>query len=597
MKLTSLQPRRLKLGGYPGALVSMTVEEEFLDREKYRLFASQFQLHSDRDGSWRGEFWGKFVRGACQCYRIAGNPKLYQIIEESVLEMTSFLEPDGTLSSYIPEQRLTGWDLWSRKYAMIGMLSYCSISHSKSKKAKVLSSVKRQANAIMDCVGRGEGKKGILETSNSYGALNSASILGVYVDLHFLTGIKKYLSFARYIVSSGLCQGEDLVENAFKEGSYPYQWKSKKAYEMIVCYQGLLHYGWATGEEKYIRCVEAFVSKVVESEFTITGGIGTVSEFFSNSVDNQTEIPCKPGLETCVTVMFMSLCDDLLKSTGNPHYADLLETMSYNAMLGSCNDQHQSMNLAEGRIWRLDGYDAPPHEPYFFDSYSPLVKSRRATVVGGYMRLQNDHSYGCCAANGGYGLGLIGDFAFLKGEDSYCVNLYSDFKASDIVEGKKVLFSLRANLYRSGSARLSVQGQGRRFRLYFRLPSWGEVSLRLNGEPLEMETTPEGYGFIDRVWGKDTISIMLPLRMEMLHCHEKVAFKRGPIVLSADARYEDLSEPISAFKKGKLVKDETFPCQETILFLDGLRLCDYSSAAKNMDDPNAGLSVWMSQKA
>lgn len=596
MKLASLQPRRLKLGGYPGDLVSMVVEEEFLDREKYRLFASQFPLHSDQDGSWRGEFWGKFVRGACECYRITGNSELYRIIEESVFEMVGFLEPDGTLSSYIPKQRLTGWDLWARKYAMIGMLSFWGVCCSKAKRSKVLSAVKKQASAIMKCVGRGKGKKEILETSQCFGALNSASLLGVYADLYALTGIKKYLSFARYIASSGLSQGEDLVERAFEEGSYPHQWKSKKAYETIVCFQGLLHYGMVSGDEKYLRCAESFVDKVARSEFTLTGGIGTVSEFFSDGANNQTEIPSKPGLETCVTVMFMSLCDDLLKATGNSFYADLLETMSYNAMLGSCNDLHQSMSLAEGRIWRLDGYDAPPHESYFFDSYSPLVRSRRATVVGGYMRLQNGRSYGCCAANGGYGLGLIGDFAFLKCQGGYCLNLYSDFKASDVLEGKKVSFSLSSNLYRTGSARLLLQGNSLRFRLYFRLPPWGKLTLRLNGEPLETERAEGGYAFLERVWGKEVISLTLTLGIEVLRCREKVAFRRGPIVLSADARYEDLSLPVSVCRRGKRVEDRTFPCQETILFPNGLRLCDYSSAAKNMDDPKAGLSVWMTPK-
>ena len=290
MNTNASEKMKLTLGGYPGSLIHFIIEKEYLDKEKYHLFASQFQLHSDKDGSWRGEFWGKFIRGACECYKASGNSALYRIIEDSVFEIISYMEKDGTLSSYQSDCRFTGWDMWSRKYAMIGMLSYLSISKYKTKKKRALSALKKQANAIMDVIGRK--KKGILETSNIYGSLNSVSILGVFVDLYSLTKTKKYLSFAKYIISTGLCEGEDIIESALKDNTYPYQWKSTKAYEMTACFQGLLHYSLITGEEKYLKSVISFVHKVKETDFTIIGGIGTESEFFNHSSFTQTSLSC-----------------------------------------------------------------------------------------------------------------------------------------------------------------------------------------------------------------------------------------------------------------------------------------------------------------
>ena len=129
------------LGGYAGSLIHFIIEKEYLDKDKYHLFASQFQLHSDENGTWRGEFWGKFVRGACECYKASGNHIVYQNIEDSVFEMISYMEEDGTLSSYQADCRFTGWDVWSRKYAMIGMLSYLSICKYKAKQKRVLSAL------------------------------------------------------------------------------------------------------------------------------------------------------------------------------------------------------------------------------------------------------------------------------------------------------------------------------------------------------------------------------------------------------------------------------------------------------------------------
>ena len=597
MLFNTFDAGQLSIGGYPRSLIDMIIEKDYLDKDKYHLFASQFAIHSDKSGSWRGEFWGKFVRGACECYKASNNAKLYKIIEDSVMEMLSYVEPDGTLSSYIKEERFTGWDMWSRKYAMIGFLSYLSISKYEGKKRKVLSRLKKQASKIMKAIGKGRGKKDILDTSNIYGSLNSASILGVYVALYNLTGIKKYLDFATYIVSSGLSKGEDLVSNALKEGSYPYMWKSKKAYEMIACFQGLLYYGVAKKEQRYIDAVASFVHKVAESDFTIVGGIGTESEFFNNSSLKQVNPSSKPGLETCVTVQFMSLCFDMLRFSGNGYYASLLETMSYNALFGATNDENQKMDLAEGRVWRLDGYDTPPHESYCFDSYSPLVHQRRARLVGGYMRLQNNKSYGCCAANGGYGLGLVSAFSFLKKDGGYVLNLYNSFHAKDFVKGKKISFSLIANLYKKGSTKLRIDGNNERFELLLRVPNWSTIKLKINGEPLKMETAQDGYIHIDRIWGKDVMSISLSLSLSRLELEGKVAYKRGPIVLAFDKRFGNLYPLPSQGEKWKLVDNSFFQNNETIEFANGLKLCDYASAAKNMDDKDAFLAVWMDEKS
>ncbi len=596
MNSVSNQNINIAMSGYPGELISIIINDEYLDAEKYHLFVNQFALHSDSNGSWRGEYWGKFVRGACACYKAKPSSRLYHTIEDSVFEMASLLEEDGTLSSYIKEERLSGWDVWGRKYAMIGFLSYLDICQSKSKKAKILNVLKKTANAFMAQVGKGKGKKGILETAKIYGSLASVSILGVYVDLYCITGRKAYLDFAKYIVSTGLCSTDNIIEEALKEGSYPYEWNSKKSYEMCACFQGMLRYGIVTGEQKYIDASIAFARKIAESEFTITGGIGNDSEFFSHSSIDQTNKSSKPSLETCVTVAFMGFFLDLLNYTKDAYFASLLETMSYNALFGAFNDLEQTMVLSEGRVWNLEGYETVPHEKYCFDSYSPLVSDRRCQVIGGFMVMQEGKTYGCCAANGGYGLGIIPEFALQKNEEGYAVNFYSSFNAKSVWNEKAVRISLRANLYQSGKAVLKIKGQGEKFSLKLRVPSWGKMSILLNGSPITDVKEERGYLVLNRVWNEDSLVIRFSLPLVCHSLNEKVAYTRGPIVLAEDARLDGFTNPLPKKAKGKRVKNTSFKNNLTVELSSGDRLCDYSSAGKNMDDPHSGLTVWANIK-
>lgn len=589
-------PGELILSGYPGSLVRLVEEKEFLDESKYHLFASQFDLRSDASGSWRGEYWGKFVRGACTCYRYLPSQKLYRCIENSVLEMVEIAKKNGTLSTYPPEKDLFGWDVWSRKYALLGMLSYYQISKSEAKKRKVLREVERQATLLTKQIGPKKSQKGILETSSIYGSLNSASILGLYCNLFSLTKKQRYLDFASYIVSTGLSYKENLFEKLEKTDEDPYQWETRKAYEMIACFQGVLRYGLITSDPHWIELTKEFVRRVERSEFTLIGGLGLDSEFFSHSKALQAQPTHQSGLETCVTVSFMSLLMDLLSLTGDASYAQMLETICFNALPGSVNDQNQTMELAEGRIWHGDTYDTPPHESYLFDSYTPLVNGRRATLIGGYQRMQDDRSYGCCAANGGYGLGLMGQFACMKREKGFDVNFYSPFSLKTTHNDKPIALQMKANLFQSGKVTLRVIGNGTSFALRLLAPTWGKARISINGEevlPLE----ENGYFVLNRVWNDDQIKILFSRPVKIHACEDKIAFTKGPIVLAADSRLGDVTAPFTESTAAKTVKNVVFPNQLTVEFPDGKKLVDFADSGKNMDDPTERISVWLTKNS
>ena len=145
-KLKLVEPGEIKLGGYLGEIIDYTVKEQLLDDETWRLFVDQFRIHSDRNNDWRGKYWGKMMRGGALTYRATKNEKLYASLTATVKDMLTVAEEDGRVSTYPKEKEFNGWDMWCRKYVMLGMLYYYDVCKSKALKRKILVFLQKHAD-------------------------------------------------------------------------------------------------------------------------------------------------------------------------------------------------------------------------------------------------------------------------------------------------------------------------------------------------------------------------------------------------------------------------------------------------------------------
>ena len=57
---------------------------QLLDVELWERFVQQFREDADFDAGWRGEYWGKMMRGACFVYSYTKNEKLYKKLGMSI---------------------------------------------------------------------------------------------------------------------------------------------------------------------------------------------------------------------------------------------------------------------------------------------------------------------------------------------------------------------------------------------------------------------------------------------------------------------------------------------------------------------------------
>ncbi len=402
--------------GMLGTAERFILDNQLLRRDLWRDFVSMFRLGLDSDNlGWRGEYFGKMMRGGCFTYALTRDPELYEVLTEAIEDILTAQRPDGVISSYRAGEDYRGWDMWARKYVLLGMFYYMEICVDPDLKRRVRDSALRQLNAIMRVVGPAEeGKIPITRTSQWWRGLNSSSILEPVMLYYKLTGLPELLKFAKHIVDCGGIDGDNIFRLAAEDRLSPYQYPVTKAYEMVSCMEGLLEYALCVGDRERAEAVYKFGRRVLETDFTVIGSGGTTHELFDHSSWRQSSAGvCEIAQETCVTVTFMKFFSRLYRETGDNRFADAVEVSFYNAYLGALNTKKQTESGLAALLPGANVGFLP------FDSYSPLTLGRRGKKIGGFMVMPGNHYYGCCACIGSLGGAVAGLSAVRAGEDGF----------------------------------------------------------------------------------------------------------------------------------------------------------------------------------
>lgn len=185
---------KFEYGGVMNKMADFIKVNQLMDENLWQSFYIPFEFKQDAsDNAWRCEFWGKMMRGAALVYRYAEDEELYLILKESVEKILGFQDEAGRISSYTVETEFNGWDMWGRKYVLLGMLYFYDIAKEDELKKKIINSLKKQLDYIVMHIGKEEGKKPLEKTSNMWGSVNSFSILEPVVWIYKLTDENRYI--------------------------------------------------------------------------------------------------------------------------------------------------------------------------------------------------------------------------------------------------------------------------------------------------------------------------------------------------------------------------------------------------------------------
>ena len=600
-KLFVLPAGSMDLRGYLDDTVRFIEEIQLSDRPLWSKFVQVFVDRPDgKNRGWRGEYWGKMMRGACLTYQYTQSPELLQTLTGATRALLATADEDGRISSYQKDVEYKGWDVWSRKYVLLGLEHFYEICPDEELKREVLCAACAHADYMLNTLG--EGKIDITTASDNWEGVNSSSILEPIVRLYSLSGEQKYLDFATYIVERGGAENENIFEVAYKNEKLPHEYRITKAYETISCFEGLLEYYRVTGIEKWRTAAINLGHRICESEVSIIGTGGCWHELFDHTKTRQLATNyAGVQQETCVTVTWMKFCLQLLCLTGESRFADEIEASIYNALLGAVNHER-----------------CPQHGGLPFDSYSPILFGARARETGGRQLLADGSHYGCCASIGASGTGLIPLSALLLREDGVAINLYIPGTAAlSTPAGAPLEISTKTNYPADGAISIRVDTtDDNPFTVALRVPAWSHLTtLAVNGQLID--TAPGKYAEITRKWScGDTIELFLDMRTALIHPEGQlpdanspyhVALRRGPLTLARDARLPgDMHAPVSfatdaqGFAEVELLQESTVKCnyafrakQTDGSFVD---LVDYASAGKKWGN-GALISAWMPTRA
>lgn len=610
---------------------------QLLNPEMWERFVRQFREEdADSDGGWRGEYWGKCMRGAAFVYSYTKNPKLYEVMAKTVRDMMRCGRDaeGGRISSYGISHEFCHWDIWSRKYVLLGMQYFYEICGDAALREEIIASMRTQADCIIEKIGpRATGKKQITKASHHWRGLNSSSLLEPIVRLYSLTNDKKYFDFAEYIVSEGGTDVVNIFELAYNNDFAPYQYPITKAYEMTSCFEGLLEFYRITGIEKYKTAIVNFANKILETDFTVIGCCGCTHELFDHSTVRQANTTNGSVMqETCVTVTLMKFFYQLHILTGDSKYVDAFETSLYNAYLGSINTEKviEPSLAAEHPDWVL--------EPLPFDSYSPLTAGTRGNKIGGLKLMSDNHYYGCCACIGAAGIGLVTKLGALVSNDAVILNLYIDGEIKlTLPSGNPITLTVDTDYPRSGNIKITFgMKEPESFNIKLRNPEWSKTTaVSFNGTPCEVS---DGYITLDGEFANgDTVELSLDMRVQAILpipygeqilmneviwganymistfdredpiAHRHIALRRGPVMLAQENRLGySVDEPVDiavnpdgyvdvTLTEGEAPYKTILEARVPLADSTSMLTTDYSSAGKLWNNESK-MAVWMLTK-
>lgn len=506
------------------------------DNRLWYVYNSDFLLSGfeSRPGehTWQGEHVGKWLHAAALDYEMTKDPKLLEAMKKAVDRLLNTQLMNGYLGTYADSLAFynfpndeKGWDVWTHRYNLYGLLVYESFHPDE----RIVDACKKIGDLLIDVYG--EGKKDITKYGTREG-ISSTTILESIVMLYDRTGEKKYLDFAEHIVAcSEKNPGLRLMDAMLKNETVVYPGNGK-AYQLMANLIGYLRLYKATGNVKYLKTVLNGWEQIRKNHILVTGGPWTRKMSYNANKEcfARTDAfdPWEIVVENCCTVTWIQLNIHLLELTGQAKYAEEAEIAMFNHFFGG---QH-----SEGIDWC---YYTKPNE-----TDPPYVPKMH-----------------CCASSGPRALEMYSRSLASAFGNNVVINSFSPSKVALLDMFGNGHFEINSEFPFPGSVEIDLQpAKPVVFTVEFRIPYGAEMlALTVNGDATEAKKNQRGYYEIRKEWRQgDKVNISLSYQ---LNAHVQkgrdntnwVAFTYGPLALTRKISAVPDAEPLlkAAMNGGK----------------------------------------------
>lgn len=489
------------LNGYLGMRMEKNITERLLQVEE----AGLIEPYTKRPGNhpWAGEHIGKYLETASNVWLNCGNEQVKKQMDRMAIQLIGSQLEDGYLGTYPDADHWKGWDVWSHKYNLYGLLAY----YKATAYQPALTACRKMGDLLCRTFGKETGKKDIIEAGTHIG-MAATSVLDPMIELYKYTGEKKYLDFCYYLIESWEQEnGPKIISSLLASGKVN-KVANGKAYEMLSNLLGLTKFYRLTSDDTMLKPVEIAWQDITKNRLYITGTTSSY-EFFQEDGKLKGSNDNNVG-EGCVTTTWMQLNQSLFEATGDLKYLNELEKTIYNHLLAAENPHTGGVSY-----------------------FTPLIGQRYATC-----------QITCCMSSIPRGIASIplSTFGNVKGVPTLLLYESGSYKESYTTPAKqKINLSLivDSRFPEKDAATITVKtSTNATFPLALRVPSWCESYIAQIGNENYVGKANE-YLIINRKWKSvDKIEVSFSTPLQQIMGDESyphfTALKRGPQVLAFD---------------------------------------------------------------
>jgi len=476
----------------------------------------------------------KTIEGASYILQTYPDKKLVAYIDSVLDVIASAQEPDGYLYTsrtqnpqkpheWAGDKRWTKEEDLSHELYNLGHMVEGAIAHYQATGSrKFLDIAIRYADCVCKEVGPNPGQACVVP-GHQVAEMALAK-------LYLVTGNKKYLDEAKFFLDY---RGKTTIVHDYSQAHKPVIEQDEAvghAVRAAYMYAGMADVAALTGDENYIKAIDAIWNNIVSKKLYITGGIGATSN--GEAFGKNYELPNMSAYcETCAAIGNVYVNYRLFLLHGESKYYDVLERTLYNGLISGVS---------------LEG------NGFFYPN--PLES------MGQHQR-QAWFGCACCPSNICRFIPSLPGYIYAVKDRNVYVNLFLSNKSTLNVAGKKVSLSQTTEYPWNGDIAVNVdQNAAGQFALKIRIPGWVRnqvvpsnlyqytdgkrlgYTIKVNGQTVSASVTDDGYYTINRKWKKgDKIQIHFDMEPRTVRANNKVeadrgmvSIERGPLVYCAE---------------------------------------------------------------
>lgn len=457
----------------------------------------------------KGHTLGHYLTAVSQAYSASGDKDLLNIVNHIVDELAECQNAETGYLAAIPEAHYKQLEsgntsgTWVPWYTMHKIMAGLIDAYEETGNEKALDVASKLGDWVHSRTSTWSEATQKTVLNVEYGGMNDC-----LYQLYKHTKSDKHLqaahSFDELTLFEPLYNGEDVLNGKHANTTIP----------KII---GALNRYIALGENEayYLQVAENFWEIVVNNHTYITGGNSEWEHFGESQILDGERTNC--NCETCNTYNMLKLSRELFKITGNKKYSDFYENTFINAILSSQNPETGMTTYFQ------------PMATGFFKVYSSAT-----------------NHFWCCTGSGMESFSKLNDSIYYKDAEAIYV---AQFISSKVTwTDKNIVLTQTSDIPNSNVTKFTVNtvsGDTTDADIMLRVPDWaaGDVTVKVNGTAVDVTITGNYVKLSDSWKNGDVIEYTIPMKVVAYSLPDNpdvIAFKYGPIVLSANMGAEDM---------------------------------------------------------